>query len=232
MQLSSVNKSLVFPFKKILKAFFVFLAIICLSGLTSQILFESTWFTSSIGFLFSSGNFHVVKEGRLYRSAALSKEDLEEKVKTLGIRTVIDLRRGGDEVEENGYSEKRSLEGLGAEYFWIPLVGSNTHQAGSISRLIEIAKNNHAPVLIHCSSGTHRSGVASAIWLMVAEGENPEIAAKQLSNEFGFFYSERKLKGLIMGHDTIDAIIWNYLKEYHSKGISFQDWFNEQGDKL
>ncbi len=204
-------------------------------GFGSQLISESTWFTSSFSYLFAKDNFHEVVPGLLYRSATLDKEEFIENVKKHNIKTVIDLRKGGDEakLEDQGFSERNLSEELGANYEWIPMVGSNTRQKQSLEKLIEISEKTEGPVLIHCSSGTHRSGVVTAIWLMLKDEEPPEDAAKQLSSEYGFFYWERKLKSFFLGHETIDGIIWHYLKNYRATGISFKEWFfNQEGEEL
>ena len=41
-------------------------------------------------------NFHVVEEGKLYRSAQPSKTELQEIVRKYKIKTVVDLRGYGD----------------------------------------------------------------------------------------------------------------------------------------
>ena len=218
--------------KSAIKYFIFSMGVVFILGIFSQVFFESTWFTSSFSFLFARNNFHEVVPGKLYRSAALDKEDLEKSITQYGIKTVIDLRKGGDEEEEQGFSERKVTQSLGADYEWIPLIGSNTKQKESITKLVDLSTKVGGPVLIHCSSGTHRSGVAAAIWLMLTNLESPEQAANQLSTEYGYFHWERKLKSFFMGHDTIDNVIWHYLNQYKKTGVSFKDWVQEQGDEL
>jgi hypothetical protein len=44
------------------------------------------------GYLRLSGNFHAVEEGVIYRSAQLSGDDFQNRIRTYGIRTIINLR--------------------------------------------------------------------------------------------------------------------------------------------
>lgn len=233
LDLDSVSKdspSLIFN-QRNLRKLVLFLIGFFLLGTFSQLATNSTWFTSSVAYI-SSRNFREVVSGKLYRSGELSKSDLHNYISKYGIKTVIDLRRGGDKDQNNKFSEKNIVESLGATYEWVPLVGTNTHQIESLSKLIALSENTIGPVLIHCSSGTHRSGVAMAIWLMHAESINPTIAAEQLSAKYGFFYWERKLKSWFLGHQTLDGLIWNYLEDYQKYNIKFIDWFNKKKSEL
>jgi protein tyrosine phosphatase (PTP) superfamily phosphohydrolase (DUF442 family) len=218
-------------FKKTTKKFCVIVFLFFFIGLSSQMLTESTWFTSSFSYFFSKNNFHIVKDGQIYRSASLNEKELKDLIKTYGIKTVVDLRYTGDKPEKYGFSEKEVVENLNVTYEWIPFVGTRTNQKDSFENLIKLAQKSTLPVLIHCSSGTHRTGVASAIWLMIANNESPDIAGKQLSTKYGYFYGERRIKSFFIGHQTIDAIIWRYLDKYHKTNISFIDWIKDQGDK-
>lgn len=217
---------------KLTKQLSVFILTFALIGLSSQILTESTWFTSSLSYIFTTNNFHEVKKGELFRSGELSKEDLERTIKEHGIKTIIDLRKGGDEPEQKGFSEKVISTDLGAKYIWIPMVGSNTKQKENLKKLIEVSKEGAGPVLIHCASGTHRSGLSTAVWLMAKDGINPHEAARQLSSKYGYFKWERDLKSYIMGHNTIDYVMWDYLKDYDKTSISFNDWLENHSDPL
>ena len=209
-----------------------FFLIFCIFGFSSQLFTESTWFTSSFSYLFNQHNFHVVQEGELYRSGQLSEEELKEVIKKYNIKSIVDLRSGGDEPDENGFSEKAVSTDLGAKYNWVPMVGSNTKQKESLTKLIDISSKSEGPTLIHCTSGTHRSGLASAVWLISKDGMDPEVAATQLSQEYGYFKWERDLKSLFLGHETADYVLWHYIADHKKSGISFSDWLKQKSDPL
>jgi protein tyrosine phosphatase (PTP) superfamily phosphohydrolase (DUF442 family) len=201
-------------------------------GFTSQLITDDTYFTSSITYLTAANNFHTVKENKLYRSAELSETELRKKINQYGIKSVIDLRMGGENIKKKKYSESSVVKEMGANYYWIPLAGMHTRQKNGIKRYIELIKEIEGPVLIHCVSGSHRSGLASAIWLMTNENEDPEIASKQLSSKYGFFYTERKFKGMISNTTTIDNIMWNYLDVYKDTGLDFITWVNDSNNRI
>ena len=83
------------------------------------------------------------------------------------------------------------------------------------------------PVLVHCSSGTHRAGFASSVWLMDKEGIRPEHALAQFSPQFGYFALERLLKAKFSGHSAIDRGLRWYASEWTMRGLSFREWIEE-----
>lgn len=209
----------------VIKFSLVFSVLFFIFGIISQLVYESTWFTSSIAYLLNKDNFHEIVPGKVYRSGELSKDNFNDYLIKHQIKAVIDLRMSGDDEAKYGFSEKKSAEEHGASYMWIPLVGTKTNQADSIKKLIALSDQTDGPVLIHCSSGTHRSGVVTAIWLMLKNLDTPIHATEQLSTKYGYFYWERRFKSFIIGHQTIDAIIWNYINQYKQTGIDFKQWF-------
>lgn len=211
---------------------FLIISFIFTLGFTSQLITDDTYFTSSIAYLTAANNFHTVKENKLYRSAELSETELRRIISDYGIKNVIDLRLGGENIKKKKYSESAVVKEMNANYFWVPLAGKHTRQKVGIKRYIELIKDIEGPVLIHCESGTHRSGVASAIWLMTKENEAPELASKQLSNEYGFFLTERRVKSVLSSTKTIDNIIWNYLEAYNRSGVDFISWTNDSANKM
>jgi len=107
--------------------------------------------------------FSTVKKYRVYRSGALRPALLEKKVRKLGIRTVIDLRRD----KENGRirKEKDFLEHLGVQH--IHLRSRQVPRATTVKSFLKIMnKQENYPVLIHCSHGRGRACLFSAIYLM------------------------------------------------------------------
>lgn len=210
---------------KIIRNALLALLVFFIFGIGSQVLFESTWFTSSIAYILNKNNFHEIVPSKVYRSGELRNDKLIENIKKYNIKTIIDLRKGSDHNKRTELREENIAKNLGISYQWIPMVGSNTKQHKAIEKLISLSESIEEPILIHCSSGTHRSGVITAIWLMIKEEVSPEKAAEQLSPKFGFFLWERNFKSLIQGHKTLDWIIWDYIKDYKSTKMDFKSWF-------
>ena len=170
-------------------------------------------------------NFHVVSDGRFYRSGQMPAGRLAEVIKKYNIHTVVDIRAGEPLASKFGYSEPDLVRSLGAQYVHIPLIGSRIPSRESISTLLRTYDAAEEPLLIHDSSGTHRAGVASAIWLLSRAEVSPEIAQGQLTFSYGFIRYERALKTWIQGFPTIDNLIWNYTEEYNRSGAPFRSWY-------
>lgn len=140
-----------------------------------------------------------VRWGRYYRAGRqdrMTPRDLE-RVKALGIRTQIDLRRP-DEAAEQG---RGPLGAMGADYHNIAvipeggtdqlsrLVGdtgiSGKRYLGYLEfgpeswlRLFDLfARDDAAPILIHCTAGKDRTGVSTAFLLAVLGVERAWIEA-------------------------------------------------------
>ncbi|MBO0868415.1 MAG: tyrosine-protein phosphatase [Micromonosporaceae bacterium] len=141
----------------------------------------------------------TVHFGRLYRSDSLHRLSTQdgERLASLGVRTVLDLRRPG-EIARDG----RVPESLGLAYHNIypehrewdpelydPAAGAQRYLADRYLDMAEeglvglgaalqlIAEPVHAPVVIHCMAGKDRTGVLSALTLSLLGVPDADIAA-------------------------------------------------------
>ena len=209
---------------KIVRRTLLLLALLLVALEGYQLATEQTLFTSAAANLLFENNLHTVVPGKLYRSAEMPPEALGGIIRRFGIATVLDLRLGKDGHAYPAGSEERAVKEAGAAYVSVPLKGSREPTREEVEALLSAFDRATPPVLVHCTSGTHRSGVASALWLIDKEGLDPRVAAEQLSLQYGFVYAERRLKGLIQGHPTIDGLVWDYLTAYQSTGVKLRDW--------
>lgn len=208
---------------KIIKYTFLVCAVVaCLVGI--QLVTDSTKVTSYIANTLFENNFHEVVPNRFYRSAEMSHDELTQAIKKNGIRTVIDLRLGTEEPNSDGIVESQTAQDAGAMYKHVSLRSTAVPGKAKIEELLTAYEQAETPVLVHCSSGTHRTGVATAIWLMIKEGKGIQEAEKQLSPEYGFFRFERAIKSWFSGKPTIDNLLWQFAKISSETGVSFQDW--------
>ncbi len=198
--------------------------ILVLSPVALQMIGESTYFTSYAANAIFRNNFHEVVPGRMYRSAQMSRSDLEEVIRANKIKSVIDLRLDEDSPDETGRSESEAAGAAGAAYRHIPFSSRRADQQESILRLLKAYSEMPPPFLVHCSSGTHRSGVAAAIWLLQNERGDTARAAEQLTMKYGFFQLERDLKAFFQNSPTLDHVISEYLAAQSKGPISFHDW--------
>jgi len=141
-------------------------------------------FLGYLGFLQLSGNFHEVLAGELYRSNQPSAEQLALYVKQHSIKTVINLR--GENDGSTWYKDEVSeSKALGVHHVDFAMSARETLSMDKAEALVEIMRTSPKPILIHCRSGSDRTGLASAIYLGKIAGVDPETAEKQLSIRYG-----------------------------------------------
>lgn len=132
------------------------------------------------------GNIGVVVKDELYRSNQPDADLLLALKKQYGINTIINLR--GESVGSKWYDQEVNLAKI-LKIDHIDFEMSANHQLGldEIDHLITMMKNAAKPILIHCKSGSDRSGLAAALYLAAISGENAELAQQQLSIIYGHF---------------------------------------------
>ncbi|MBO0696931.1 MAG: tyrosine-protein phosphatase [Zavarzinella sp.] len=118
-------------------------------------------------------HFHVVDDGRLYRSGQLSPETLERVVREYGIRTVVSLRclaREGDVRLEN--AEELWCADHGIRYVrFNPATWDSPPCRAHLETFLRAVDDPAAcPVLVHCFAGLHRTGVYCAVFRMERQG--------------------------------------------------------------
>lgn len=67
----------------------------------------------------------------------------------------------------------------------VPFLASRLPQADELERLIAVLDHSARPLLIHCSSGADRSGLASAVFLLLETDSGLARARAQLSLKYG-----------------------------------------------
>ena len=140
---------------------------------------------SFYGFLHSNHNQHEVVPGLLYRSAQLPAGEFVSLAKQTGLRTVINLR--GENVGREWYDDQyRAAQELGVGFLNYRMSAYRELTVAQMTELAQMLRDAPKPLLIHCGSGSDRSGLACALLLLEA-GHPPEAVAHQLSLRFGHF---------------------------------------------
>jgi protein tyrosine/serine phosphatase len=130
-----------------------------------------------------SGNFHPVVAGELYRSAQPSPAQIAAYKSNYGIATIINLR--GENQHHSWYrNEIAASRRLGIAHVDFRMSARRELTLEKAAQLISILKTAKKPILIHCHSGSDRSGLAAAVYL-AAMGHGEAAAEAQLSWRFG-----------------------------------------------
>jgi tyrosine-protein phosphatase SIW14 len=104
-------------------------------------------------------NFHAVND-HVYRGAQPTAEGFANLGK-LGVKTVIDLRRGDEHKE----SEQEIVERAGMRYIHIPLNGYEAPSNDNVAKILALLDDSPAwPVFIHCRRGADRTGTVIACY--------------------------------------------------------------------
>lgn len=132
------------------------------------------------------GNIHVVEPGALYRSAQLNEQKLADVIAAYGIQSVINLRG-----ENNGSwwydNEMRVTIASGAFHFDVRMSAVHDPKDATINKLMETIRIAPRPILIHCQSGSDRTGLAAALFERFVEKRPADVAAHQISFRYGHF---------------------------------------------
>lgn len=130
------------------------------------------------------GNFHTVIAGELYRSAQPSAQDIHAYAARYGIKSIINLR--GDNTGTPWYDKEiAASKKLGIAHFNFSMSARRELSQPRAESLIALLREAPKPVLVHCTSGSDRSGLASALFLAAIAQKGEFAAEGQLSFRFG-----------------------------------------------
>ena len=141
--------------------------------------------------VFVGANFDCVTPGRCYRTAQPSANFLARVERTHGIRSIINLR---DENEDDAWyrEEKQAAQHLGLNLVNAGLCGDEQTPADDFRKVVHLIAESPEPMLIHCASGSDRTGLASAVYLLIRTDTTLEKAREQLHLRYGHFAWTRK----------------------------------------
>jgi protein tyrosine phosphatase (PTP) superfamily phosphohydrolase (DUF442 family) len=129
------------------------------------------------------GNLGVVEPGRVIRSAQPTSQ-LGPWLRDYRISSILNLR-GGSPADWWYDAEVRSAREAAIAYYDWPLSATRRPTRRELLVLIDLLERCEYPLLIHCKSGADRTGLASALYLMVCRGVPPERALRAFSVEYG-----------------------------------------------
>jgi protein tyrosine/serine phosphatase len=140
-------------------------------------------------------NFHVVKDGVLYRSGQMSLPGLKRVVHDYGIKFVVSLR---DSAQPTDLAEEQYCKDEGIQFarmpprHWEAPVGPAPVEENVVRFRAIMADPANYPVLVHCFAGVHRTGAFCAIYRMEQDHWTNTEAIRELK-ESGYINLDEEL---------------------------------------
>lgn len=144
-------------------------------------------------------NIRIDNFGRVdaayYRGAQPKGQDYAD-LKSLGIKTVIDLTKDGDP------GEAAMVQRAGMKFYRIPMTTRETPSADTVSRFLAIVNDPvNQPVYVHCQGGRHRTGVMTAVYRMTDNGWTADQAFAEMKRyRFGADFLHPEFKNFIYAY--------------------------------
>ena len=122
----------------------------------------------------------------------------------LGVKTVIDLRRDGEDGGHSIAGEARAVEGAGMRFISVPMQGAPSAPTDEqIAQVLNVLSSGE-PVFVHCKKGKDRTGTAIACYRIAHDGwKNRQALAEAKSH--GLHWYEIGMQAYILGFDPGSA---------------------------
>ena len=152
---------------------------------------------------------------QMYRSSQPSPKQLRILKKKYGIKTIVNLRG------ENGLSayslEKKACLNLNLELVNFRAYSRNPPESEEIKTLIKLFNKIKYPALMHCKSGSDRTGVVATLYRILYLKESVEDAfKKELHWKYGHIKSSHT--------GVLDYFFTQYLSENQDNPKTFLEW--------
>jgi uncharacterized membrane-anchored protein/protein tyrosine phosphatase (PTP) superfamily phosphohydrolase (DUF442 family) len=159
-------------------------------------------------------NAGIVVPGQLYRSGQLSPAGFSDVVAKYRIKTIVNLR--GENKGMAWYDDEvRFCDEHGVGLVNVRMTAKKLPTPAEVRQLL-VALHSPQPILVHCNSGSDRTGLACALFLIDQDHDSPTVAADCLTWLHGHF--------AVYPYFEMNELIDLYAE---SKSSSFSDWINE-----
>jgi Tyrosine phosphatase family len=165
------------------------------------------------------GNLGIVDAGLVIRSAQPTSR-LTDRIRDYHLRSILNLRGGGP--SDWWYvDEVKAARADSVSFYDFPISATKRPSRRDLLVLIDTLRSCPYPLLIHCKSGADRTGLASAIYLMVRRGIPPDQAEGAFTIEHGHFP--------VCGPEHLHEPLREYAAWLAAQGLAhspdrFRDW--------
>ncbi len=147
--------------------------------------------SSYFAWVFAGLNDHAVVAGGVYRCSQPSAWGVERLVARHGVRTVLNLRGTSQKLHdpksawykleaEATFAADVSQEDITLSAYLLP-------PPAEIRRAIEVLDHAERPILVHCKQGADRTGLVSALAVLLEPGGTLAAARRELWPVYGHF---------------------------------------------
>lgn len=177
------------------------------------------WLTFFL-FNYFTDNFHTVVAGELYRSRQLSAEGFDRAIDHYQIRTVVNLR--GASPKADWYQEEMlAVQSRGVVHYDLHLKAHSIPTHNQLKQLVSILKSAPKPILVHCREGADRTGLMSAMGVILLGNIPLHRAAQQISWRYNV------LSPHTIGYQTLrNYFTWLDRHERSHSKANFVQWVN------
>lgn len=131
----------------------------------------------------ATNNTHTVIPGEIYRSAQVDKDDITDDVHAYHIKSIINLR-GANPSDAWYQKEIKESKALGLRHYNVRLSSKSLPTIMQLHRLVHIIETAPKPILIHCAGGADRTGLASAMSLLLLAHPDNDAIVDEISWQY------------------------------------------------
>ena len=149
-----------------------------------------------------------------YRGAEPNGQDYE-RLASLGIRMVIDLKQEG--IAE----EAAIVQRFGMRFQSIPMSTTSAPSEDVVAQFLKIVTDPaNEPVFVHCEGGTDRTGVLTAIYRMTHDGWTAKRAVQEM-RRYGYnsqiIAGGKIVPGALIDHGALKDFVFKYARRHASQ---------------
>lgn len=130
--------------------------------------------------------FHAIEAGKAYRSGQLSPEALGWAIDRYQIKTVLNLR--GHNPNKPWYQDEAGVcSAKKVTLIDVPMSSQKLPPPELLKSVLATLRSHEGPILIHCESGSDRTGLVAGLYRLDVLKQTREEAEAELTAEYGHF---------------------------------------------